>query len=388
MTDLAGLDVEAVLAEARRAAGAIGSYGPGDPPPDAGVIVPLTSAGQELGGLVLDGAADAAALERARAVAALAAQAIQAYRSWESHGKATLDALTGLPNRQGFAGVLVRELARARRTAANVAVCVIDVDGLGGHNLEGTARGDQVLRLAAGTLSRGVRSYDCVCRIGGDEFALVLPGMSAESAATLVSRLAADVAAQGTGGRAVSVSGGVASFPHHGGEPEELVRLSMAALAQAQEAGGGRIVAHAGAAHPVAERAAEAAAPAAAAGLGRSAVAGLLAGEMGLDADRAERVRLAAFAYELDDDQRLAARVAAGALDGEAAEWILARHRAPGERPLETRILETADAFARAGGHGSPAGSGRALAAVWQEGSGADPDCVRALERLLDRSSV
>ena len=52
-------------------------------------------------------------------------------------------------------------------------------------------------------------------------------------------------------------------------------------------------------------------------------------------------------------------------------------------RPLETRILHTANAFVRAGGHTSQAGAGRALAGLFQAGDKIDADCLRALERLL-----
>jgi len=113
-----------------------------------------------------------------------------------------------------------------------------------------------------------------------------------------------------------------------------------------------------------------------------SEYAGLLAGEMGLDADRVERLRLAAYVYGTADDG-VQARVAAGALDGESAEWILADSRPAEGRPLETRILHTANAFVRAGGHTSQAGAGRALAGLFQAGDKIDADCLRALERLL-----
>jgi hypothetical protein len=87
--------------------------------------------------------------------------------------------------------------------------------------------------------------------------------------------------------------------------------------------------------------------------------------------------------YGTADTAGVQARVAAGALDGESAEWILARSRTPDERPLETRILHTADAFVRAGGHTSQAGAGRALAGLFEAGGEIDADCLRALERLL-----
>ena len=412
-----GLELRAVLAAASTAAaGAFGAEGAaayvlsddgsalelahGDGPPslplagaevaleDGHTVIPMVSARRVLGCLVVEAAGDDDAVERARLIAAVAAQAVQTARLWDSQGAGTgtLDALTGLPNRHGFAGVLARELARAKRTGASLAVSVVDIDGLARQNVQSHAEGDRVLRLAAECFSRGVRSYDCVCRIGGDSFALVLPGMSAESATTLVSRLAATFAAQAASGTTMSVSGGVASFPQNAGSQDELVQLARAALGDARAAGGGRISAHEPDGHhvpqphtpePCAPRADSAGARA------TSEYAGLLAGELGLDADRIERLRLAAYLYGTADGAGVQARVSAGALDAESAEWILARSRPHDERPLETRILHTADAFVRAGGHTSQAGAGRALASLVEAGDEVDPDCLRALERLL-----
>jgi diguanylate cyclase (GGDEF)-like protein len=356
---------------------------------DGRTLVPLVSARRVLGCLVIDGTGDEEAADRAGLVAAIAAQAVQAARLWDSRGAAaagTLDALTGLPNRHGFAGVLARELARAKRTGASLAVSVVDIDRLASHNVHGTADGDRVLRLAAECFSRGVRSYDCVCRIGSDSFALVLPGMSAESATTLVSRLAATFAAQAPADTSMSVSGGVAAFPQHAGGQDELVQLARAALHEARAAGGGRISAHdPDGRHAQSDDVPEPSAETRATSPDSRALseyAGLLAGEMGLDADRVERLRLAAYVYGTADDG-VQARVAAGALDGESAEWILADSRPAEGRPLETRILHTANAFVRAGGHTSQAGAGRALAGLFQAGDKIDADCLRALERLL-----
>src|SRR5262249_27593898 len=114
-----------------------------------------------------------------------------------------------------------------------------------------------------------------------------------------------------------------------------------------------------------------------------SEYAGLLGDELGLDADRVERLRLAAYVYGAADGPGVEARVAPRALDGEAGEWTLAGPRPAEGRPLETRILHTADTFVRAGGHTSQAGAGRALAGMIEAGEAIDPDCLRALERLL-----
>ena len=187
----------------------------------AAPILPLVSARRVLGCIVVDGEARDG-LSRARVVAAVAAQAAEASRLWESAGAGagTLDLLTGLPNHRGFQTVLARELARAKRTGQSLAVCVLDIDGLSSYNEKhGRPEGDRMLRLAAECFARGVRSYDCVCRLGEDEFALVLPGMAAESAATLVSRLSATFASWAPADQALTVSGGRRQLPPACGHP-------------------------------------------------------------------------------------------------------------------------------------------------------------------------
>jgi diguanylate cyclase (GGDEF)-like protein len=368
-------------------------------------VLPLVSARRALGCLIVPVEVDDARLTRGRIVAAVAAQAVEAARLWESAGAGagTLDLLTGLPNHRGFQTVLARELARAKRTGHSLAVSVVDIDRLADYNEhKGRAEGDRLLRLAAECFARGVRSYDCVCRLGEDEFALVLPGMSPESAATLVSRLSATFATWVPRDQGRTVSGGVAAFPDHGGTQTELVQLATGALRRAQAAGGGRIVAYdpRDADEPAREESGQhertlrtlaANRGASAASRAASQYAGLLAGELGLDGERSERLRVAAFVYDSTtpagdptERARVAARVAANALDAEAAEWILAQERPAAERPLETRILTVAAAFVQAEGHVSSAGAGRALASLWEGGDDRfDRQVVRALERLL-----
>jgi diguanylate cyclase (GGDEF)-like protein len=282
-------------------------------------------------------------------------------------------------------------------------VCVLDIDGLAGYNdRHGRPEGDRMLRLAAECFARGVRSYDCVCRLGEDEFALVLPGMAAEPAATLVSRLSATFASWTPADHALTVSGGVASFPQHAGTQTEIVRLAGTALSAAQQTGGARITIYDPSEeipgeppwerdHERTLRALEASRGGSSRSRAASEYAGLLAGELGLDAERADRLRVAAFVYDSTvpggdeaERSRIAARVAANALDTEAAEWILARSRPATERPLETRILHVVASFVQADGHLSSSGAGRALAGLWSSGeSEFDPQCVKALERLL-----
>ncbi len=296
-----------------------------------------------------------------------------------------------------------RELARAKRTGSVVALGIVDIDGFGSLNeVQGHASGDALLRTAARCFADGVRSYDSVCRLGRDEFGLVLPGMTSSAAATLMSRLAQAFATSTDG---VTVSGGVAGFPGDGATHGELQRLATGALYWAQRGGGGRIVSYdarvveALSARERADqlerdtyertiRALEATHGHSSTSRAVSEYSGWIASEMGLTPDRADRLRLAAFVYdsttpggEPAERARLAAKVAVNALDAEAAGWLLAARR-DRDAPIESRIVEVAAAFVEAGGHTGSAGAGRALAELWGEES-YDVDVVRALESLL-----
>jgi diguanylate cyclase len=100
------------------------------------------------------------------------------------------DALTGLPNRRAYEERLGKEVARARRQEEPLCLCLLDLDGFKGVNdALGHPAGDAVLREVARIMD-GVRAGDDVFRIGGDEFALLLPNTSISEAESLVERLA------------------------------------------------------------------------------------------------------------------------------------------------------------------------------------------------------
>ena len=361
-----------------------------DPVSDDGrTLLPLVSAGRVLGGLLAERVAEPGGLGRARIAAGIAAQAMEASRLWDTVAgeSGTLDPLTRLPNHLGFQSVLGRELARAKRTGQSLAVSLVDLDGLAGYTAQhGAAEADRVLRLAAGGLAGGVRSYDCVCRLDESQFALVLPGMTAESAAALVGRLAGGLSLDGD---PVTISGGVAAFPEHAATNDELVRLASAALGRSGDA---RVIAWDGLAEDADDpvRSLEARGARSADSRAVSEYAGHIAGACGLDPDHVDRVRLAA---SLDDPadgdeeaerRRLSERVSAGMIDDEAAGWLLARFDPVAEAPLEARVIAVAEAFVAAGGHRSQASAGLALSVLWQQaGERLDAGCVRTLERLL-----
>lgn len=100
------------------------------------------------------------------------------------------DPLTGLPNRAGFVAAAERELANARRQRTRVSVALVDLDDFKAVNDRGGhAAGDVLLANLAAEWRSNLRAGDTVCRIGGDEFAFLLPGTAEAEAVVLVERL-------------------------------------------------------------------------------------------------------------------------------------------------------------------------------------------------------
>src|SRR5207248_8945641 len=107
------------------------------------------------------------------------------------------------------------ELQRGERSGEPAALVVLDIDNFKRVNDQyGHARGDEVLRRVANTLLRNARGTDIVCRYGGEELAVVLPGTPLAEAVAVAERLRRAVGESGDG-RApdVTVSAGVAVFP-------------------------------------------------------------------------------------------------------------------------------------------------------------------------------
>ena len=162
----------------------------------AGLGVPLSSHGEQLGylsaysrsGRDAFGPAGAAELEE---LALRAGPAIDnARRFREARRLADLDALTGLHNRRYFHEMLAREVARAQRYSRSLALVIFDLDDFKAINDRiGHLAGDGVLAEAADRIRDVVRSADVACRVGGDEFAVILPESSLRDADQLYKRL-------------------------------------------------------------------------------------------------------------------------------------------------------------------------------------------------------
>jgi diguanylate cyclase (GGDEF)-like protein/PAS domain S-box-containing protein len=157
------------------------------------------------------------------------------------------DSLTGLHNRRYLDETLPPALAQAGRMSWPLSLVMIDIDHFKLLNdTFGHDAGDRMLQALAGQLSLHVRAGDILCRYGGEEFVLVLPGMGAEAACKRAEewRLAcAEVAVpyDGTSLR-VTVSAGVAMFPAVGESKEALLRAADQALYEAKAGGRNQVV--------------------------------------------------------------------------------------------------------------------------------------------------
>jgi diguanylate cyclase (GGDEF)-like protein len=143
---------------------------------------------------------------------------------------AVTDPLTGLYNRRLFAEAFEKELTRARRYGLPLGLVVLDLHRFKEVNDKyGHPRGDDVLRATATTLRRALRTSDSAFRIGGDEFALLLPQTDAVQALALSRRVeTVFVEILRPLGLAFSVTmdHGVATFPQDGEHAEQLIRIA------------------------------------------------------------------------------------------------------------------------------------------------------------------
>lgn len=164
--------------------------------------------------------------------------------------QSTIDPLTGIFNRRYFMERLREETDRATRYGTPFAVAFIDIDNFKRINDEyGHLSGDDILKQLTQTCSAQIRDIDTLARIGGEEFALLLPQTTAEQAAHLVERLRASVAATraqiGDGKLAVTVSIGLAGSSSDAPDIDGILRRADEALYAAKRQGKNRLVAQA-----------------------------------------------------------------------------------------------------------------------------------------------
>src|SRR5204862_3709857 len=191
-------------------------------PLTAGLAVPIQGELETLGLLSVysrtERSFDEAVLTEMEALALRAGPAIEnARRFREARHQADLDALTGLHNRRYFHETLARETARAQRYNRRLALIVFDLDDFKAINDRiGHLAGDTVLAETAERVKDVVRSADVACRVGGDEFAVILPESTLADAEQLYRRIQAAVSSRPishTGGQLLLTDGVAALRP-------------------------------------------------------------------------------------------------------------------------------------------------------------------------------
>lgn len=163
------------------------------------------------------------------------------------HELAVRDALTGLFNRRYLDETLPRELARVKREGRALAVVMLDIDHFKAINdSHGHSAGDEVIRGLARVLSASAREGDVVCRYGGEEFVVVMPGMDAAAALARAERWRLQAAEQSVehGAQVLryTLSAGVAAYPGHGTDADALLRSADLGMYRAKRDGRDRVV--------------------------------------------------------------------------------------------------------------------------------------------------
>jgi diguanylate cyclase (GGDEF)-like protein len=217
------------------------------PLPRAALTVTLRADGEPIGSLAAISRSSRTALSEValEGLARRAGPAISnALRYTEARAHAELDSLTGLHNRRLFYEFLGREIARAQRYERYVSVIVFDLDDFKRINDRlGHLGGDAVLAEVADRVRAVVRATDIPCRVGGDEFAVILPESARDDAELLADRIALAIRAQKIDKvGSLKISAGVAEL-RAGDSAADLFERADHALLRAKNTGKSRIVA-------------------------------------------------------------------------------------------------------------------------------------------------
>jgi diguanylate cyclase (GGDEF)-like protein len=175
-----------------------------------------------------------------------------ALREQEMRRLATTDALTGIPNRRHFLSTAEHEIARAQRYGGPLGLIMADIDRFKSINdTRGHPAGDAVLTAVALTLATESRPNDVVGRLGGEEFAVLLPSADIDAVAAVAERLRASIEALSVefDGRRIPVTISLGCAAAGGAPPERsamsvleaLMRRADAALYEAKNSGRNRV---------------------------------------------------------------------------------------------------------------------------------------------------
>jgi diguanylate cyclase (GGDEF)-like protein len=189
---------------------------------------------------------DGFAQDTIRLLSSLSAQiaiAIDNARLYAETKKLSLtDPLTQLSNRRSFDIFIDAEIRRAERYRRTFVVMMIDFDNFKNYNDRyGHTAGDSVLRKLSRIMKSMIRDVDFLCRYGGDEFVSILPETDASFALDVAERMRRSISAQKIQPK-VTLSIGIASFPHDARDKARLIDLADQACYEAKQRGGNRVL--------------------------------------------------------------------------------------------------------------------------------------------------
>jgi diguanylate cyclase (GGDEF)-like protein/PAS domain S-box-containing protein len=222
------------------------------------VCVPLAGRGETFGLLHVrfrggpvpdDGRSGRAKPQLAQNFAERISLALDNFKLWARLLQQSIrDPLTGLFNRRFMEVTLERELARSERNGASLGVIMLDIDKFKDFNDSfGHEAGDEMLKAIGAFLPAHVRKEDVVCRYGGEEFIIILPGASLEASADRARKVCREIRPlrvehERTPLGPISFSLGVAAFPMHGSTGMAVVQAADMALLRAKKEGRARVV--------------------------------------------------------------------------------------------------------------------------------------------------
>ncbi|MEE9299244.1 MAG: GGDEF domain-containing protein, partial [Acidimicrobiia bacterium] len=162
----------------------------------------------------------------------------------EQRNRAMIDPLTGAMNRRSFQMIAERERLRAGRTATPLSLAYFDLDDFKDVNDRlGHSTGDRLLRVFAAAMRAGIRGSDVLCRMGGDEFVLLLPDTDARQAVVVVDRVRGILAeccrSEETG---VTASTGIATYRFPPATVDAMIAGADELMYRAKARGGDTVV--------------------------------------------------------------------------------------------------------------------------------------------------
>ncbi len=181
-----------------------------------------------------------------RAIITHAQNTMSATKVAETEKLALFDILTDLYNSRTFMKEIKDELKRAKRYKRPLTICLIAIDNIREISMQyGALTSDTVLQKTAQIVKGAIRDVDIACRYSMEEFAVMLPETNASGASIVAERIR-----QRTSGHIIShnwhnlritLSFGLASFPHHGREHDEIINEAILALKTAIRQGGDQV---------------------------------------------------------------------------------------------------------------------------------------------------